>query len=129
MVVSIVMARVKLLTITISKFSGGCFGGKQFIFPPNSDEKMQSQAASSLRLPVHAGRAMELGRECLDIWGYKRVDELIWVKVTLRRSHVYLLKAMCFAIQSVLAPQIPEPSTSASTLTGQSSCVQHLVFL
>ena len=27
-----------------------------------------------------AGRAMELGRECLDIWGYKRVDELIWVK-------------------------------------------------
>lgn len=28
-----------------------------------------------------AGRAMELGRECLDIWGYKRVDELIWVKV------------------------------------------------
>lgn len=27
------------------------------------------------------GRAMELGRECLDIWGYKRVDELIWVKV------------------------------------------------
>lgn len=27
-----------------------------------------------------AGRAMELGRECLDLWGYKRVDELIWVK-------------------------------------------------
>ena len=24
---------------------------------------------------------MELGRECLDIWGYRRVDELIWVKV------------------------------------------------
>eukprot|EP00828_Plagiopyla_frontata_P028194 TRINITY_DN3651_c0_g1_i1.p1 TRINITY_DN3651_c0_g1~~TRINITY_DN3651_c0_g1_i1.p1 ORF type:complete len:354 (-),score=51.42 TRINITY_DN3651_c0_g1_i1:142-1203(-) len=26
------------------------------------------------------GRAMELGRECLQIWGYKRVEELIWVK-------------------------------------------------
>ncbi|XP_013403912.1 N6-adenosine-methyltransferase catalytic subunit [Lingula anatina] len=26
------------------------------------------------------GRAMELGRECLQIWGYDRVDELIWVK-------------------------------------------------
>ncbi len=27
------------------------------------------------------GRAMELGRELLSIWGYTRVDELIWVKV------------------------------------------------
>ncbi len=27
-----------------------------------------------------AGRAMELGRECLKLWGYSRVDELIWVK-------------------------------------------------
>ncbi|XP_028803775.1 N6-adenosine-methyltransferase MT-A70-like [Neltuma alba] len=26
------------------------------------------------------GRAMELGRECLELWGYKRVEELIWVK-------------------------------------------------
>ncbi|OXA62114.1 N6-adenosine-methyltransferase subunit METTL3 [Folsomia candida] len=26
------------------------------------------------------GRAMELGRECLELWGYERVDELIWVK-------------------------------------------------
>ena len=23
---------------------------------------------------------MELGRECLKLWGYERVDELIWVK-------------------------------------------------
>ncbi|KAG1704373.1 N6-adenosine-methyltransferase catalytic subunit [Nymphon striatum] len=26
------------------------------------------------------GRAMELGRECLNLWGYERCDELIWVK-------------------------------------------------
>lgn len=26
------------------------------------------------------GRAMELGRECLKIWGYERCDEIIWVK-------------------------------------------------
>lgn len=26
------------------------------------------------------GRAMELGRECLELWGYKRIEEIIWVK-------------------------------------------------
>lgn len=26
------------------------------------------------------GRAMELGRECLNLWGYERCDEIIWVK-------------------------------------------------
>ncbi|EIW67329.1 mRNA methyltransferase [Tremella mesenterica] len=26
------------------------------------------------------GRAMELGRELISLWGYKRVDELVWVK-------------------------------------------------
>lgn len=26
------------------------------------------------------GRAMELARECLTLWGYDRCDELIWVK-------------------------------------------------
>ena len=28
------------------------------------------------------GRAMELGRELFQQWGYKRVDELVWVKVS-----------------------------------------------
>ena len=26
------------------------------------------------------GRAMELGRECLSLWGYERCEEIIWVK-------------------------------------------------
>ncbi|KAK4689504.1 mRNA m6A methyltransferase catalytic subunit, partial [Tremellales sp. Uapishka_1] len=26
------------------------------------------------------GRAMELGRELINLWGYRRVDELVWVK-------------------------------------------------
>jgi len=26
------------------------------------------------------GRAMELGRECLQMWGYERVEEIVWVK-------------------------------------------------
>lgn len=35
---------------------------------------------------LSAGRALELGRELLHKWGYKRVDELIWVKTnSLRR--------------------------------------------
>lgn len=28
------------------------------------------------------GRAMELGRELFLQWGYRRVDELVWVKVS-----------------------------------------------
>lgn len=27
------------------------------------------------------GRAMELGRECLEIWGYKIMEEIVWVKI------------------------------------------------
>ncbi len=26
------------------------------------------------------GRAMELGRDCLHIWGYQRVEEIVWIK-------------------------------------------------
>lgn len=26
------------------------------------------------------GRAMELGRECLQLWGYRRVEEIVWIK-------------------------------------------------
>ncbi|KAH9978009.1 hypothetical protein BGW80DRAFT_1539426 [Lactifluus volemus] len=28
----------------------------------------------------HERRAMEIGRECLRVWGYTRVDEVVWVK-------------------------------------------------
>ena len=31
-------------------------------------------------LLISCYRAMELGRECLKLWGYDRIDELIWVK-------------------------------------------------
>lgn len=27
-------------------------------------------------------RALELGRDCLKKWGYKQVDEIVWVKIT-----------------------------------------------
>lgn len=26
------------------------------------------------------GRAMEIGRECMRVWGYQRVDEVVWLK-------------------------------------------------
>ena len=26
------------------------------------------------------GRAMEVGRECMKVWGYTRIDEVVWVK-------------------------------------------------
>lgn len=50
-----------------------------------SDDEMRNLSIPSLQksglffLWV-TGRAMELGRECLQLWGYERVDELIWVK-------------------------------------------------
>ena len=45
------------------------------------------------------GRAMELGRECLKLWGYERVDEIIWVKTNqlvscLKVSLLYVSKGI-----------------------------------
>ena len=45
------------------------------------------------------GRAMELGRECLKIWGYERVDELIWVKTNqlqriIRTGDLFFVKSL-----------------------------------
>lgn len=50
-----------------------------------SDNEMKAMAVHKLQDDGYiflwvTGRAIELGRECLEIWGYKRVDELIWVK-------------------------------------------------
>merc|ERR1712225_138565 len=27
------------------------------------------------------GRAMELARECLELWGYTRLEEIVWIKI------------------------------------------------
>eukprot|EP01116_Phalansterium_solitarium_P011221 TRINITY_DN26841_c0_g1_i2.p1 TRINITY_DN26841_c0_g1~~TRINITY_DN26841_c0_g1_i2.p1 ORF type:complete len:556 (+),score=38.27 TRINITY_DN26841_c0_g1_i2:66-1733(+) len=50
-----------------------------------SDDEMRKMDIGCLQDDGHiflwvTGRAMELGRECLQIWGYDRVEELIWVK-------------------------------------------------
>ena len=50
-----------------------------------SDEEMRKLSIPVLQDDGYiflwvTGRAMELGRECLNLWGYERVDELIWVK-------------------------------------------------
>ncbi|RUS13753.1 N6-adenosine-methyltransferase 70 kDa subunit [Endogone sp. FLAS-F59071] len=50
-----------------------------------TDDEMKAMGISELQdegllfLWV-TGRAMELGRECMQIWGYDRVDELVWIK-------------------------------------------------
>lgn len=54
------------------------------------------------------GRAMEVGRECLRVWGYTRVDEVVWVKtnqVCIFVGHVYILRLMLdeMASSSVLS--------------------------
>jgi len=50
-----------------------------------ADHEMRNMAVQKLQNHGYiflwvTGRAIELGRECLAHWGYKRVDELIWVK-------------------------------------------------
>ena len=50
-----------------------------------SDDEMRKLAVPKLQDEGYiflwvTGRAMELGRECLKLWGYERCDELIWVK-------------------------------------------------
>ncbi|XP_067053028.1 N6-adenosine-methyltransferase catalytic subunit-like isoform X2 [Acropora muricata] len=50
-----------------------------------SDDEMRKLDVPSLQDEGYiflwvTGRAMELGRECLKLWGYERCDELIWVK-------------------------------------------------
>lgn len=51
-----------------------------------TDDEMRSMPMATLQdegllfLWV-TGRALELGRECMQAWGYTRVDEVIWVKV------------------------------------------------
>lgn len=50
-----------------------------------SDEEMRTLDVPTLQDDGYiflwvTGRAMELGRECLKVWGYERCDELIWVK-------------------------------------------------
>ena len=37
------------------------------------------------------GRAMEIGRECMRVWGYTRVDEVVWVKTNQVRLPLSLL--------------------------------------
>lgn len=36
------------------------------------------------------GRAMEVGRECLRVWGYTRIDELVWVKINQVKAFKFL---------------------------------------
>jgi len=42
--------------------------------------KIQQLQDDGILLLWVTGRAMEVGRECLKIWGYNRIDELVWVK-------------------------------------------------
>jgi len=50
-----------------------------------ADDEMRGMAISGLQTDGLiflwvTGRAMELGRECLALWGYRQLQELVWVK-------------------------------------------------
>jgi mRNA (2'-O-methyladenosine-N6-)-methyltransferase len=42
----------------------------------------QLQDAGGLLFLWVTGRAMEVGRDCLTAWGYKRIDEIVWIKTS-----------------------------------------------
>ena len=44
------------------------------------------------------GRAMEIGRECLRVWGYTRVDEVVWVKT----NQVCCFLALCVITEHII---------------------------
>ncbi|KAH7916780.1 MT-A70-domain-containing protein [Hygrophoropsis aurantiaca] len=64
------------------------------------------------------GRAMEVGRECLRVWGYTRVDEVVWVKTnqlqrvirTGRTGH-WLNHTKEHMLVGIKNPPSPSPST------------------
>ncbi|VDQ03930.1 unnamed protein product [Trichobilharzia regenti] len=45
-----------------------------------SDDEMRRLDIPCLQDDGYIFLAMELGRECLRLWGYERIDEIIWVK-------------------------------------------------
>jgi len=50
------------------------------------------------------GRAMEVGRECLRVWGYTRIDEVVWVKTNqVYHSHLTFLLYVTYPIPSYSA--------------------------
>lgn len=73
--------------------------GRQLPYGTMTDDEMRGMPIPSLQeegllfLWV-TGRAMEVGRECMRVWGYTRVDELIWVKINqvMTLIQVYLLQ-------------------------------------
>ena len=52
------------------------------------------------------GRAMEVGRECMRVWGYTRVDELIWVKVNQVITAVILVYPLLPLTIFITAPTV-----------------------
>src|SRR6266478_9433691 len=45
------------------------------------------------------GRAMEIGRECLRVWGYTRVDEVVWVKTN--QVCLFFLGSSCLSLTTL----------------------------
>jgi len=53
------------------------------------------------------GRAMEVGRECMRVWGYTRVDEVVWVKTNQVHFYSALLWSSSNVIQYLVAACYP----------------------
>ena len=61
----------------------------------SADEKFEVDRDEGFLFLWVTGRAMEVGRECLKVWGYTRIDEVVWVK-TNQVSYISFLTAVPF---------------------------------
>lgn len=63
------------------------------------------------------GRAMEVGRECLRVWGYTRVDEVVWVKTNqVNQIHDLIRSRFSFLFISCLQAATCDPHRPHRTL-------------
>ena len=68
------------------------------------------------------GRAMEVGRECMRVWGYTRVDEVVWVKTNQVRIIYSLTQTLALIIANSCNASYAQVAQATGSTTPKSTC-------